>query len=111
MKKILQDYTKDELLTMVKPSFRAKQIINWTYHKYASLFEEMKNLPKGMREELDREFTLTPLKMLLVQDSKDGSRKYLFELHDGHTVEVVLLLMRGEQYHDDGTIKHQKRYG
>ena len=69
-----------------------------------------KNLPKNMREDLDKEFTLTPLKTLMVQDSKDGSRKYLFELHDGHTVEVVLLLMRDEQFHEDGTIKHQKRY-
>ncbi|SFV64237.1 Ribosomal RNA large subunit methyltransferase N [hydrothermal vent metagenome] len=110
MKKILQDYTKEELATMVKPSFRAKQIINWTYHKYASSFDEMKNLPKNMREDLDKEFTLTPLKTLMVQDSKDGSRKYLFELHDGHTVEVVLLLMRDEQFHEDGTMKHQKRY-
>ena len=110
MKKILQDYTKQELSTMIKPAFRAKQIWNWTYHKYASSFDEMLNLPKALREELDAEFTLTPLKMLLVQDSKDGSRKYLFELHDGHTVEVVLLLMRDKEYHEDGSVKHQERY-
>jgi 23S rRNA (adenine2503-C2)-methyltransferase len=48
--------------------------------------------------------------MLLVQDSKDGSRKYLFELHDGHTVEVVLLLMRDKEYREDGSVKHQERY-
>ena len=95
---------------MIKPSFRAKQIYNWTYHKYASSFDEMKNLPKEMRHELDKDFTLTPLKTVLVQDSIDGSRKYLFELHDGHTVEAVLLLMRDEQYHEDGSVKHQKRY-
>ncbi len=110
MKKILQDYTKEELGEMIKPSFRAKQIYNWTYHKYASSFDDMKNLPKAMRADLEEKFTLTPLKTLLVQDSIDGSRKYLFELHDGHTVEAVLLLMKGEQYHEDGSIKHQKRY-
>ena len=110
MKKILQDYTKQELSTMIKPAFRAKQIWNWSYHKYASSFDEMLNLPKALRAELDAEFTLTPLKMLLVQDSKDGSRKYLFELHDGHTVEVVLLLMRDKEYHEDGSVKHQERY-
>jgi len=95
---------------MIKPSFRAKQIWNWTYHKYATSFEQMANLPKSMREELDSIYTLTPLKMLTVQDSRDGSRKYLFELHDGHTVEVVLLLMRDKEYHKDGSIKHQERY-
>lgn len=110
MKKILQDYTKEELSIMIKPAFRAKQIWNWVYHKYASSFDEMKNLPKAMREELTKEFTITPLKKLLVQDSKDGSRKYLFELHDGHTVEVVLLLMKEKEYHDDGSVKHQERY-
>jgi 23S rRNA (adenine2503-C2)-methyltransferase len=63
-----------------------------------------------MREELDSEFTLRPLKTLTVQDSIDGSRKYLFELYDGHTVEAVLLLMREAQYHEDGSLKHQRRY-
>ena len=110
MKKILQDYSKEELGEMIKPSFRAKQIYNWVYHKYASTFEEMQNLPKVMRADLEEEFTLTPLKTILVQDSIDGSRKYLFELYDGHTVEAVLLLMKDEQYHEDGSIKHQKRY-
>ena len=110
MKKIIQDYTKEELGNIVKPSFRAKQIWNWVYHKYATSFDEMGNLPKALKAELDEEFTLTPLKMLTVQDSKDGSRKYLFGLHDGHTVEVVLLLMRDKEYHDDGTVKHQERY-
>ncbi len=110
MKKILQDYTKEELGEMIKPSFRAKQIYNWTYHKYASSFEQMQNLPKAMRADLEEKFTLTPLKTILVQDSIDGSRKYLFELYDGHTVEAVLLLMKEEQYHEDGSVKHQKRY-
>ena len=110
MKKILQDYTKEELSQIIKPAFRAKQIYSWVYHKYVDSFEEMKNLPKEMRESLQEEFTLTPLKMLTVQESIDGSRKYLFELHDGHTVEVVLLLMREKEYHEDGSIKHQERY-
>ena len=109
-KKIIQDFSKEELAESIKPSFRAKQIYNWIYHKYADSFEAMKNLPKEMREKLDEEYTLTPLKMLTVQNSMDGSRKYLFELHDGHTVEAVLLLMRDKEYHEDGSVKHQERY-
>lgn len=109
-KKIIQDFTKEELAELIKPSFRAKQIYSWIYHKYAESFEEMKNLPKEMREKLDEEYTLTPLKTVMVQNSKDGSRKYLFELHDGHTVESVLLLMRDKEYHEDGSVKHQERY-
>ncbi len=110
MKKIIQDLTKEELSEVIKPAFRAKQIYNWIYHKYADSFEEMKNIPKEMREKLDEEYTLTPLKTVMVQNSKDGSRKYLFELHDKHTVESVLLLMREKEYHEDGSVKHQERY-
>ncbi|HEC45543.1 MAG TPA: 23S rRNA (adenine(2503)-C(2))-methyltransferase RlmN, partial [Epsilonproteobacteria bacterium] len=109
-KKIIQDFTKEELSQLIKPSFRAKQIYSWIYHKYVDSFEQMKNLPKEMREKLDAEYTLTPLKTLTVQDSIDGSRKYLFELHDGHTVEAVLLLMKEKEYHEDGSVKHQERY-
>jgi len=110
LKKIIQDLTKEELAEKIKPSFRAKQIYSWIYHKYVESFEEMKNLPKEMREKLNEEYTLTPLKQVMVQNSKDGSRKYLFELHDGHTVEAVLLLMREKEYHEDGSVKHQERY-
>ncbi len=94
MKKIIQDYTKEELGEIVTPPFRAKQIYNWIYHKHVDTFEQMENLPKAMRRELEEEYTLHPLKILSKQQSRDGSIKYLFELHDGHTVEAVLLLMK-----------------
>lgn len=109
-KKILQDFTKEELSEAIQPSFRAKQIYHWIYHKYANTFQEMKNLPKEMRETLEQSYTVAPLKTVTVQNSKDGSRKYLFELHDGHTVEAVLLLMKDKSYHEDGSLKHQERY-
>ncbi len=110
MKKIIHDLTKEELGKVIKPSFRAKQIYSWIYHKYVNSFEEMKNIPKQTREKLEEEYTLSPLKTVMVQNSQDGSRKYLFELHDGHTVEAVLLLMRDKEYHEDGSLKHQERY-
>jgi len=109
-KQIIQDFTKEELAERIKPTFRAKQVYRWMYHQYANSFEDMKNLPKRMREELEKEYTVAPLKQVMVQNSKDGSRKYLYELHDGHTVEAVLLLMRDKEYHKDGSIKHQERY-
>jgi 23S rRNA (adenine2503-C2)-methyltransferase len=109
-KKILQDFTKEELSEVIHPSFRAKQIYHWIYHKYANSFDEMKNLPKEMRDSLEKEYTVAPLKTVMVQNSKDGSRKYLFQLHDGHTVEAVLLLMKDKSYYEDGSLKHQERY-
>src|SRR3989339_376543 len=47
-KKTILDYTKAELASMVKPSFRAKQIWGWIYHQYATSFETMANLPKAI---------------------------------------------------------------
>jgi 23S rRNA (adenine2503-C2)-methyltransferase len=110
MKKIIQDYTKEELSQIVKPSFRAKQIFNWVYHKRVKSFLDMQNLPKSLREKLEDEFELDPLEIVSKQVSKDGSIKYLFRLNDFHTIEAVLLLMKDEQYHEDGTLKHHKRY-
>ncbi|MEA2028272.1 MAG: 23S rRNA (adenine(2503)-C(2))-methyltransferase RlmN [Campylobacterota bacterium] len=106
----IQDFTQEELKEQIKPAFRVKQIYNWIYHKYVNSFEEMKNLPKALQSELDEKYVLNPLKIAKVQKSIDGSIKYLFELHDGHTVEAVLLLMKPKQYHEDGSIKHHERY-
>ncbi len=110
MKQIFQDYTQEELRALITPSFRVKQLYGWVYHKYAFSFDEMQNIPKQMRIELEERFTLSPLKTVLVQNSSDGSRKYLFELADGHTIETVLLLMKDTTYNEDGSLKHHKRY-
>ena len=110
MKKIIHNYTKEELSKEISPSFRAKQIYNWVYHKHADCFEEMANLPKTLRQELEEQYELHPLEMVSKQESRDGSIKYLYRLHDGHTVEAVLLLMKEAEYHEDGTLKHHRRY-
>jgi 23S rRNA (adenine2503-C2)-methyltransferase len=63
-----------------------------------------------MRQELDEKFTILSTKIVSKQISSDGSIKYLFQLHDNHTVEAVLLLMKPAQYNEDGTIKHLAKY-
>lgn len=110
MKKLITDYSKEELASIVKPPFRAKQIYNWVYHRHVESFDSMENLPKKMREELKEEYRIDALETVSKQESRDGSVKYLFRLPDGLTVETVLLLMREAQYHEDGTLKHHRRY-
>jgi 23S rRNA (adenine2503-C2)-methyltransferase len=110
MKLAIQDFTREELSNLVKPSFRAKQIYSWVYHKYINSFDEMKNIPKVLRDELKENYEINLLKIIKIEDSTDGSRKYLFELNDGNRVEAVLLLMKKPEYHDDGGIKHQAKY-
>ncbi len=109
MKNIL-DYTKEELEQEVSPKFRAKQIFQWVYQKGAKSFDEMSNLPKQMRQELAKRFVIAPPKILKVEVSKDGSKKYLLGLEDGHTIEAVLLPMKKEQRDDKGNIIKEAKY-
>ena len=110
MKDLILNYTMQDLEEKISPKFRAKQIYSWVYHKRVDSFLDMKNLPAKMREELEETFTIYSAKIVSKQVSKDGSIKYLFKLHDGHTVEAVLLLMRDTQYNEDGSIKHLPKY-
>ncbi|MGZ8546880.1 MAG: 23S rRNA (adenine(2503)-C(2))-methyltransferase RlmN, partial [Sulfuricurvum sp.] len=109
-KKCILDYTKAEFSSMVKPSFRAKQIWNWIYHQYATSFEPMQNLPKEMREELENTYTIMPLNVARKECSTDGTIKYLFELSDGKTIETVWLKMKDESIDEEGNIENEARY-
>lgn len=71
--------------------YRAKQLFSWLYRKRVLSFEEMSDLPISFIEELKKEFILMPVKELTRQVSKDGTRKYLFSLEDGSSVETVLM--------------------
>ncbi len=72
-------------------SFRAKQIWQWLWEKGAHSFEEMSNLPKGLREQLKADFEILPLTIDNHQKSADGTIKSAFKLHDGHLIEGVLI--------------------
>ncbi len=74
-----------------EPKFRSNQIFEWLYNKRISSFEEMTNISKSLQEKLKQHFTLTTLKTIIKQESKDGTIKFLFELHDGYSIETVLM--------------------
>ncbi|PSA96151.1 23S rRNA (adenine(2503)-C(2))-methyltransferase RlmN [Bacillus atrophaeus] len=91
----IYSFELDELQTWLtengeKP-FRAAQIFEWLYEKRVSSFEDMTNLSKSLREKLSSHFVLTTLKIAVKQTSQDGTMKFLFELHDGYTIETVLM--------------------
>lgn len=76
---------------MGEPRFRAKQIFGWIY-KNAAGFEDMSNVPKELRDKLAEVSHIGNLEMVKVQVSKtDGTRKYLFGLEDGNTIESVFM--------------------
>jgi 23S rRNA (adenine2503-C2)-methyltransferase len=71
--------------------FRASQIFDWLYKKRVKTFDEMSNLPKELRAKLNEHFVITTLKTIIKQTSSDGTMKFLFELHDGYSIETVLM--------------------
>ncbi|WP_353663271.1 23S rRNA (adenine(2503)-C(2))-methyltransferase RlmN [Hydrogenimonas sp. SS33] len=95
---------------MFPPKFRAKQIYNWIYQQHVDNFDEMANIPKTLRKELAEHFDISPLNIVNKELSSDGSIKYLFGLHDGHTVEAVLLKMKDAVYDEKGELLHHAKY-
>lgn len=70
---------------------RARQVAAWVYRQQARAFEEMTDLPAGLRERLEASFCLTPLEVLGRQDSRDGVTKLLLHGGDRQGFECVLL--------------------
>jgi len=106
----LLDFTKKELLTRIKPSFRVNQIFGWLYHQYANSYDDMKNIPKALREELAEKYIVNPLKIINKEISTDGTIKYLLELQDGKTMEAVWLKMKDAIYAEDGELVQEARF-
>ena len=74
--------------------FRARQIFSWIYRGAAS-FEEMTDLSRELRQKLEENAEMKRLQILKVQISeKDGTRKYLFGLEDGNSIESVFMKYR-----------------
>ena len=72
-------------------SFRARQIFEWLWKKHAGNFEQMSNLPLGLREKLKEKYIIDGLKSGTEQVSKDKTRKYGFVTSDNLLVEGVLI--------------------
>jgi 23S rRNA (adenine2503-C2)-methyltransferase len=93
----LSGYTPDELgealpvlLGKNIPAYRGRQIAEWLV-KGASSFDEMKNLPQALREELSACSTVYTTAGQEVLEDPDGTVKLTIRLHDGAKIEAVLL--------------------
>ena len=101
---LLLDLTRPQLRELVQtwgqPAYRGNQIYEWLHKNLVTDPQQMSNLSKALRTRLAAAARLSPLELLLQIDSKDGlSRKALFRLPDGNTIEVVLML-----YHHRRTV-------
>ena len=87
--------TLSEVQEIVKelnlPKFTANQIVDWLYKKDISSIEQMSNLSKKARTLLDEKYSYGIVDYTQVQESKDGTKKYLFPTKTGHFIETAMI--------------------
>lgn len=72
--------------------YRADQLVKWIYKQSAASYDDMSDLPQTFREKLKAEtvlFTIKPLEERISSDKQ--TRKILFQLEDGKTIESTLM--------------------
>ena len=91
----IKDYDLPELkstfISLGEKSYRAEQVFQRIYKENATSFDEMTNLSLELRNKLKENFSMHTFKILKKQVSKDGTKKYLFDVLDGNCIETVLM--------------------
>lgn len=82
---------KQEMVALNQKEFRAVQLFNWLYIKEAKSFDEMSDVSIKFRDVLKEKYSLFLPKILVKQESLDGTIKLLLEMEDGAKVETVLM--------------------
>lgn len=97
-KQDLQEILMGEGVPESKARYHSRQIFHWIYQRHVEDINLMTDLSKVVRQALADKISFeSPLKESLKQVSSDGTRKFLFKLHDGHTVESVLIPSMGAE--------------
>ena len=85
--KVLREFMNTQGL----PGYRAAQVTQHLWKSPRESFEAMQELPRDLRETLDRHFEIPRLGTSARQLSTDGTEKFLFRLHDGEHIETVAI--------------------
>jgi 23S rRNA (adenine2503-C2)-methyltransferase len=71
--------------------FRARQLFRHVYARRVDSWEECSDLSKSFRAQLEFGTELDALCLVETREALDGTKKYLFELHDGARIESVMI--------------------
>jgi len=98
----LSTVTKEDLETFVAnlghPKFRAQQIWQWIRVQGVTDLDQMTNVPKALRAELEQYSKPKSLEIAFEMISKDGTIKRAYRCHDGQVIESVLMPYRDGRY-------------
>ena len=93
--KNILELTREQLVAWLDgrdiAAYRADQILKWIYLRQTDSFAAMTDLSKDIRALLAQHFEIGRLEAVKIENSKDGSRKYLYKLSDGNHIESVLI--------------------
>jgi 23S rRNA (adenine2503-C2)-methyltransferase len=73
------------------PAYRVGQIHRKLWVAPVGSWRDATDLPEALRDELEAELPLPRLPADTIQQSSDGTRKYLWRLPDGEAIESVLI--------------------
>jgi 23S rRNA (adenine2503-C2)-methyltransferase len=73
------------------PGYRAGQVLRRLWINPARSVDDMTELPAALRGQLAARFELPRLELAAQQASADGTRKFLFRLHDKEAIETVAI--------------------
>jgi 23S rRNA (adenine2503-C2)-methyltransferase len=71
--------------------FQQRQIAHWLYRHAAADYEALRNVSKALRTALAQRLPLRSTSIAASDLADDGTEKLLVALHDGQTVECVLI--------------------
>ena len=91
----LTDLTDAQLEQLVvdlggKP-FQARQVGHWVFRHGAVDHDGLKNLPVALRQALAQRMPVRSSKLEKADLAEDGTEKLLLRLHDGETIECVII--------------------
>ena len=76
---------------MGEKPFRARQVLRWIHHMGAQRFDEMTDLAKSLRAQLEASCVLPLPTILSDHTANDGTRKWLTDVGQGNAVETVYI--------------------
>jgi 23S rRNA (adenine2503-C2)-methyltransferase len=91
LKSLSPSELEDFISSFGKECYRSLQVLRWLYQKGVHSIDEMTNLSKKFRQDLSEVSYISALLPLHVEQAKDGTKKFLFQLKDGNRIESVLI--------------------
>ena len=86
------EYSKEELAELLidEPRYRVEQLWHGLWNEALGI-DEVTTIPKALRQRLGEQFLSALTVLNDVQSDRGATRKWVFALHDGATIETVLM--------------------